>query len=211
MCDHLGSAEAALWWCWVGDKKYIVESHVEVCVVSLWMSHFIFLCSQLLGHEWQRCHLVGDQGTCACFNHGMEPLSLSIDNIKTIFTLPMIFIIIFFNINIFFYRSTLFSLLASSSSSSRSYSPQILVEMNPVFTCEKFDFSFCLTLKQHISLAAYDSKIISQQLCYFSVFNFFWYSVLLTSSLHSSKEPHLNYITFDSFVIVSGGKSLWQS
>lgn len=133
------------------------------------MSRFICLCTQLLGHERQRCHLVGDQGTCARFNHGSLTFCLSSDNITTILTLPMIFIS-FFNINIFVYRSTLFSSLASSSSSSRSYSPQISVEMNPVFTCETFDFSFCLTLKQHILLAAiFIPRGFLEQLCKMTV------------------------------------------
>lgn len=55
----------------------------------------------------------------------------------------------------FFYRSTLSSLLASSSYSSRSFSPQTSVETNPVFTCESIYFLYTFVLKQNMWWISY--------------------------------------------------------
>lgn len=54
-----------------------------------------------------------------------------------------------------FSRSTLSSLLASSSYWSRSFSPQTSVEMNPVFTCESIYFLYLFVLKWNMWRAGY--------------------------------------------------------
>lgn len=147
VCDHLGGAEATLWWYRVGYEQQSLISYLSSSDQAL--MGFIALLPQMLGHEWQRCHLVGDQGTRAGFDYGTLRLCLSNGDLKTVRHYQRC-IYLFYLHCVFFYRSTLCSSSASSSSSSRSYSPQISVEMNPAFTCESFYFSlyiFCLTIK----------------------------------------------------------------
>lgn len=89
VCDHLGGAKATLWWYRVGYGQQSSAS----CWSSSdqhWTCCFIILPVQVLGHEWQCCHLVGDQGAGAGFNYGTLSLSLSNGAMKTILSKPTI-------------------------------------------------------------------------------------------------------------------------
>lgn len=64
--------------CW--GYTLIISGRLGTTELGLMMKHLwsgaeCFFCLQVLGHEWQRCHLVGDQGTCAGLNYGTMSLS----------------------------------------------------------------------------------------------------------------------------------------
>lgn len=100
---------------------------------------------QLLGHERPRCHLVGDQGTCARFHNGKSLLLCGrCDDVKITQSFPKTR-----SLRYTLHRSTLCSSSASSSSWSKSYNPQISVEMNPVFTCKSVCVYFLVDPVRH--------------------------------------------------------------
>lgn len=117
---------------WISD-----EPHVEVCSIRHWLLLFFYSLS---------CWDTNDNAAIWWVIKGPVLASIMVKE-KWLFLLVYTnSLIVTINSMLFVCRSTLCSSLASSSFWSKSFSLQILVEMNPVFTCK----CFCLTCPTYL-------------------------------------------------------------